>query len=88
MCWNSSLDPFFQFLQLTVFGLPCLSERYYVIFVSFLQIVQIDGVTGYSRPHFWRHSSKSLCGTLHIQAQSSASEQKLIQQVRMCKVQV
>ena len=44
-------------------------------------MLSIDGVISYSDEHFWRHSSRVLCGTIHVQLQPDSSEQKVVAQV-------
>ena len=48
---------------------------------SLMKIQQLEGVIGYRDVHFWRHSSSLVCATLHVQVDSSAIEQRIIQQV-------
>lgn len=47
----------------------------------FHKLLSIDGVVSYSEEHFWRHSSRVLCGTIHVQLEPDASEQKVVSQV-------
>jgi len=47
----------------------------------FHKVLSLDGVTSYSDEHFWRHSSRVMAGTIHIQVTSEASEQKIVAQV-------
>ena len=48
---------------------------------SLMKIQQLEGVIGYRDTHFWRHSSSLVCATLHVQVDSSAIEQRIIQHV-------
>jgi len=45
-------------------------------------VKKIDGVIGYSQPHFWKVSKSNLIGTIHIQVANDANEQKIRKQVR------
>jgi zinc transporter 5/7 len=47
----------------------------------FHKLFSVDGVLSYSEEHFWRHSSRVLCGTIHVQIEPDASEQKVVAQV-------
>ena len=46
-----------------------------------LQLLAIEGIVSYRDEHFWRHSSKVICGTIHIQVKADVSEQKIVSQV-------
>jgi len=46
-----------------------------------MKLLSVDGVLSYSDEHFWRHSSRVLCGTIHIQLKPEAREQKVVSQV-------
>merc|ERR1712226_322700 len=48
---------------------------------ALMKIQSIDSVVGFSNVHFWRHSSSLVCATIHVQVESSAIEQRIIQQV-------
>lgn len=48
---------------------------------AFNKILSLDGVLSYRDPHFWRHSSDSIVGVIHVQVAPSANEQRIIQQV-------
>ena len=41
----------------------------------------MDGVLSYRDEHFWEHSSKVLCGIIHVQVTPSSKEQRVISQV-------
>jgi len=43
------------------------------------KIPKIEGVIGYRDPHFWSHASSTLVGSIHIQADEKADEQKILQ---------
>ncbi|XP_071488733.1 proton-coupled zinc antiporter SLC30A5-like [Diadema antillarum] len=45
------------------------------------KVRSIQGVLSYRNPHFWRHTGDLITGTLHIQVEQGANEQKIIQQV-------
>lgn len=45
------------------------------------KLLAIEGIVSYRDEHFWRHSSKVICGTIHIQVKPDASEQKIVSQV-------
>ncbi|ELT96504.1 hypothetical protein CAPTEDRAFT_20619 [Capitella teleta] len=44
------------------------------------KLLSVEGVISYREDHFWRHSSKVICGTLHVQIKADASEQKIVSQ--------
>ncbi|XP_063955956.1 proton-coupled zinc antiporter SLC30A5-like [Lytechinus pictus] len=48
---------------------------------ALFKIRSINGVLSFRKPHFWRHSGDIVAGTLHIQVEQGANEQKIIQQV-------
>ena len=50
-------------------------------FVCVWQILSLDGVLSYRDPHFWRHSSDAIVGSIHVQVAPSANEQRIIQMV-------
>ena len=60
------------------FLLPCL---FLFVCVFFLKILSLDGVLSYRDPHFWRHSSDLIVGSIHVQVAPSANEQRVIQMV-------
>ncbi|XP_073242547.1 proton-coupled zinc antiporter SLC30A5-like isoform X3 [Porites lutea] len=48
---------------------------------AFNKILSLDGVLSYRDPHFWRHSSDLIVGSIHVQVAPSANEQRVIQMV-------
>ena len=57
------------------------NRNVYYYYYVLLQVLSLDGVTSYSDEHFWRHSMRVVCGTIHIQVLPEASEQKIVSQV-------
>lgn len=45
------------------------------------KIQQLEGVVGYSNPHFWRYAKSMIVGTIHIQISGDMSEQSVLSQV-------
>ncbi|XP_068694345.1 proton-coupled zinc antiporter SLC30A5-like [Montipora foliosa] len=48
---------------------------------AFNKILSLDGVLSYRDPHFWRHASDTVVGSIHVQVAPSANEQRIIQMV-------
>jgi Co/Zn/Cd efflux system component len=48
------------------------------------QVLALEGVLNYSNPHFWVHTSDNIVGTLNVEINETAVEQKVLQQV--CKI--
>eukprot|EP01103_Thecamoeba_quadrilineata_P010595 TRINITY_DN2327_c0_g1_i1.p1 TRINITY_DN2327_c0_g1~~TRINITY_DN2327_c0_g1_i1.p1 ORF type:complete len:428 (+),score=64.25 TRINITY_DN2327_c0_g1_i1:74-1357(+) len=45
------------------------------------KVVKIEGVTGYSEPHFWNHDGTAFVGTIHVQISNETNEQKVLSRV-------
>jgi len=45
------------------------------------KLSKIEGVLGYRDPHFWGHAHEVLVGTIHIQIDEQANEQRILQLV-------
>ncbi|EDV26516.1 uncharacterized protein TRIADDRAFT_22061, partial [Trichoplax adhaerens] len=45
------------------------------------QVLSVNGVISYQNPQFWRHSSDTIAGTLHVRAKMSANEQSIITRI-------
>jgi len=43
------------------------------------KIIKIEGVLGYRDPHFWGHAGEVLVGTIHVQVDEQANEQRILQ---------
>jgi len=43
------------------------------------RVSKIEGVLGYRDPHFWTHANDILVGTIHIQIDEQANEQRILQ---------
>lgn len=54
---------------------------YLKLFCYLEQILSLDGVLSYREPHFWRHSSDTLVGSIHVLVAPSVNEQRIIQMV-------
>ncbi|XP_029206485.2 zinc transporter 5-like [Acropora millepora] len=49
--------------------------------IALNKILSLDGVLSYREPHFWRHSSDTLVGSIHVLVAPSVNEQRIIQMV-------
>lgn len=45
------------------------------------KIQKIEGIISFRDPHFWRHSTSIVGGTIHVQVMPDVVEQRIIQQV-------
>jgi len=45
------------------------------------KVMAIQGVIGYRNPHFWKQNKDIIIGTIHIQINNEASQQKVLQQI-------
>ena len=43
--------------------------------------MSVDGVIGFSSPHFWKHAGNLTVGTLHVQISPNANYQKVLSKV-------
>lgn len=43
--------------------------------------MQVEGVSGYSNLHFWKHAGNLLVGTIHIHIAPTGVHQKILAQV-------
>ncbi len=41
----------------------------------------IQGVIGYRNPHFWKQNKDIVVGTIHVQINSEASQQEVLQKI-------
>jgi len=65
--------------QLLLLRTPEDLER--TIGIALNKILSLDGVLSYREPHFWRHSSDILVGSIHVLVAPSVNEQRIIQMV-------
>ena len=65
--------------------MECPTQNWYIFPWMFSQVLSLDGILSYRDQHVWKHSADIIAGTIHVQVAPSASEQRIIQQVR-CKV--
>lgn len=48
---------------------------------AYRKITSMEGVLGFSSPHFWEHSPSLIVGSIRIQVKEGANEQKIRVQV-------
>ena len=78
MVWVTCLIP----LSMCLCNIPeDVTDRRSVTLCMCLQLLSLEGVISYRDEHFWRHSSKVICGTIHVQVRPEISEQKIVSQV-------